>query len=86
MGIIEKIKTWFNAKPQEKDRVNLPIYELENWINKSRENIKKSLKDRSKKIYENLLLLLKQLEEEIIILEKIDISKRKEYEKVNKIT
>jgi len=86
MNIIEKIKEIFKSKSEEKKEEDISIQGLENWLHKNLENTEKNLKERSEELYKNLLEMLEKLEDEIKILEKFDISKRKEHEKIKQIT
>ena len=87
MGIIEKIKELFQQeKPEKPENKELRISELESWLKEKKEENEKYLEEKTNYLYNELFLLLKKLEEEIEILEKIDLKNRKELEKIKQIT
>ena len=87
MGIIEKIKELFQQeKPEKPENKELRISELESWLKEKKEENEKYLEEKTNYLYNELFLLLKKLEEEIEILEKIDLKNRKELEKTKQIT
>ena len=76
---------FFNFLKKEREKEKVTFEGLEDWINKKKHQLKKDKEDFLGAFDNKLSQLILELEEEIDILEKIDLSEKKEGERIKLI-
>lgn len=80
MGIFDFLK-----KTKEKEITTLKLQDLKEWVNEKRKSDEKQEKDFIALVYNDLSLLINNLEAQSIILEKINLADKREPEKIKYI-
>lgn len=93
MGILGKIKSFFmdneekeNTSEIEKDEKIPGLEEIKHYVKKRGPEIRERIKENAEKLYEELLALLDKLEQDAVLLEKVDLSNIRANEMLKKVT
>lgn len=86
MGFLDKIKEIFQEDKKENDKRKIDPEEITSLLEKKNDEIEKTYQDKVNTLYNKVLIILNQLEDDVKKLSEVNLSKRKAEDQYKNIT